>query len=401
MVPADPQSCIEQLPTPEARVRRLEFPHRRRLRHRHVVDRADGSKNRFLIKGSSARWSPDGTRIAYLAEGEPEGTQVFVRWMDAEGAVSQVTRVTESPSNTQWSPDGRTIAFTMNVPAGAQKEWSIDLPAAPEGAKWTKPPRIVERMHYRQDRVGFLKDGYTHLFVVPADGGTPRQLTDGEWNVGARYYGIPFAVGFDWTPDGKTIVFDGLMEEDWDLRYREAHIYALDVATGDVRQITQEKGPWSDPVVAPDGRTVAFTGFPWTPQTYKASDLYVIGRDGAGMRKISGDLDRDPQNLHWAADGKGIYFTAGDRGSQNVHYAPLNGQPRQVTEGVHMLSISSLAGNTAVGISRSYLEPGDVVRFDLRRPRQIARLTAVNDDVLADKRLGEVEEIWYNSADGT
>ena len=50
---------------------------------------ADGSRNRFLVKGSSARWSPDGTRIAYFADGEPKGTQVFVRWMDAEYGISK------------------------------------------------------------------------------------------------------------------------------------------------------------------------------------------------------------------------------------------------------------------------------------------------------------------------
>src|SRR5205814_2069255 len=72
---------------------------------------ADGSHQRFLVKGSSARWSPDGTRIAYLADGEPKGTQVFVRWMDAEGAVTQVTRVEETPADARWSPDGRTLVF--------------------------------------------------------------------------------------------------------------------------------------------------------------------------------------------------------------------------------------------------------------------------------------------------
>src|SRR6266446_6108393 len=76
---------------------------------------ADGSRNRFLVKGSSARWSPDGTRIVYLADGEPKGTQVFVRWMDAEGATSQVTRVSETPGSVSWSPDGRAVAFTMLV----------------------------------------------------------------------------------------------------------------------------------------------------------------------------------------------------------------------------------------------------------------------------------------------
>ncbi len=362
---------------------------------------ADGSKNRFLVKGASARWSPDGTRIAYVADGEPEGAQIFVRWMDAEGAISQVTRVTKAPGDIEWSPDGKSISFTMVVPVEPKKEWSIDVPPAPEGAKWTKPPRIVERMHYRADRRGFLDDGYTHLFVVSAEGGTPRQLTQGEWNTGARTYGIPFGVAYDWTPDGKFIVFDGFMEDDGDLRYRESHIYAVNVDTREIRQITSEKGPWSNPVVSPDGRTIAFTGFEWTEQTYKASELYVIGIDGSGMSRISGDLDRDPQSLHWASDGRGVYFTVGDRGTQNIYYASTDGDVRQVTEGTHMLSLDSMRGSTAAGEIRSYHEPGDVVTVDLRRPQRITRLTAVNEDLLMDKRLGEVEEVWYNSADGT
>jgi dipeptidyl aminopeptidase/acylaminoacyl peptidase len=58
---------------------------------------ADGSRNRFLVKGSNARWSPSGDRIAYIATGEPRGSQLFVRWMDAEGATAQVTRVERAP----------------------------------------------------------------------------------------------------------------------------------------------------------------------------------------------------------------------------------------------------------------------------------------------------------------
>ena len=90
---------------------------------------ADGSKNRFLVKGASARWSPDGTRITYLADGDPKGSQVFVRWMDAEGATSQITRVTESPAGLSWAPDGKSIAFTML--AKKEDNWRISMPSAP------------------------------------------------------------------------------------------------------------------------------------------------------------------------------------------------------------------------------------------------------------------------------
>ena len=168
------------------------------------VVNADGSKNRFLVKGSNARWSPDGTRIAYLADGEPKGSQVFVRWMDAEGATSQITRVSETPASVSWSPDGRSLAFTMLVKS--ETPWKISMPAAPEGAKWTPAPRIVDKLHYRRDRTGYVEQGTTRIFVVSADGGTPRQLTTGDYGT-SELAGGP---NYDWTPDGRTIVFDGL-----------------------------------------------------------------------------------------------------------------------------------------------------------------------------------------------
>src|SRR2546425_3107046 len=144
---------------------------------------ADGSPNRFFVKGSAARWSPDGKRVVYLAEGEPKGTQLFVRWVDASGPATPITHVTELPRSARWSPDSRSIAFSMFVPE--KSALKIDMPDEPKGAKWTPAPRLVQSLHYRQDQVGFLEDGFTHLFVVPAGGGTPRQLNPRKLNVGS------------------------------------------------------------------------------------------------------------------------------------------------------------------------------------------------------------------------
>jgi dipeptidyl aminopeptidase/acylaminoacyl peptidase len=130
---------------------------------------ADGSQHRFLVKGASARWSPDSKRLMYLAEGEPKGSQIFVRYVDADGPATQITHITETPRNARWSPDGKTIAFSMFVPE--QEKWTISMPSEPKGAKWTAAPRVVSIIHYRQDGVGYLEDGYTHLFVVP-----PREV---------------------------------------------------------------------------------------------------------------------------------------------------------------------------------------------------------------------------------
>ena len=360
---------------------------------------ADGTRQRFLLKGSSPRWSPDGTRIAYLAPDDQDRPQIHVRWMDAEGATTQVTRETEVPGNFRWSPDGTHIYFQRLVPHS--DPWPIDLPPPPEGAQWTPAPRVIDRIHFRFDRIGFLDEGFVHLFQVPADGGTARQLTEGQWNAGASFVPGVGNVGYDLTPDGGTLIFDGLME-DTDNRYRESHILAMDLASGDIRQLTSERGPWSRPLVSPDGRRIAYTGYPWTSQTYKTTELYVMDLDGGNARLVSGDLDRDVGAMHWSDDSRGIFFTAGDRGTMNVHYATVDGDVSQVTEGNHMLSLTSATpGGHAVGTLTSPHRPGDVVAFDLGSPGEIHQLTHVNDDVLAGKRLGDVEEIWYESTSGT
>jgi dipeptidyl aminopeptidase/acylaminoacyl peptidase len=363
---------------------------------------ADGGRHRFLTKGSSPVWSPDGSRIAYLEKGEPSGTQIFVRWMDAEGATSQITRITMSPRDVHWSPDGKSIAFTMNVPD--EQKWELtSMPSPPEGAEWTKPPRIVRDMHYRQDRVGFLDEGYRHLFIVPADGGAARALTSGKWHVGSRgRVGLDYGAGLDWTPDGKEIVFDGNMDPEADVKYRESHIYAVNVADGSIRNITSARGPWSSPRVSPDGTKVAFTGYEWTSQTYKVTDLYIVNTDGTGVRNVSSELDRDVNEVVWSKDSELLFFSAGDRGSRNVHSASLNGGLKQLTQGVHMLSLSSVSNDgVAVGVLSSFQTPPDIVRFQLSGSRpDTKQLTHVNDDVLAGVTLGEVEEIWYDSTDG-
>ncbi len=356
------------------------------------VMNADGSKNRFLARGSGARWSPSGDRIAYTAQGDPRGTQIFVRYMDAEGAVTQVTRVEKAPGAVTWSPDGTRLGFTMNV--DAKTSWPISMPKAPEGAKWVETPRIVERLDYRSDGTGFDDDAYRHVFVVPATGGTPRQLTDGHWNHN----------GVEWTPDGKQILFTSMRVPDAEHRWRESDIYAVQVDTGAIRQLTTRKGPDGNPRVSPDGTRVAYTGSDWSLDTWRDSKLYVMNIDGTNHRMVSGEWDRSPQNITWKDDGTGVYFTAQDAGSQNLYQLPLAGtrgdEVQPVTKGAHMLTTSSIAKGTAVGVVTSPQAPPDIVSYSVASPGQFRKLTAVNDDILAGKKLGRVTEMWYTAPDG-
>jgi dipeptidyl aminopeptidase/acylaminoacyl peptidase len=348
---------------------------------------SDGSRNRFLAEGSSARWSPDGSRIAFLRSGEPDGTQVFVRWMDAEGATTQVTRVEHSPSNIVWAPDGETLAFTMRVPT--EEPWQVELPAKPSGADWTAEPKVVTRLTYRRDRRGYIDDAFQHIFVVPAGGGTPTRLTNGNWNHNAP----------SWTPDGSALLFSSLREDNAEYEWRESELYSVDVSTKEIRELTARHGPDGSPAVSPDGRMVAYTGYDWTDDTYVASGLYLMRIDGSDPKSITGDLDRSPGNLIWASDNSGVYFNVNREGTTNLYFASIGGEVRPVTQGSHRLSVSSMTEQgVAVGTLAGYHEPGDIVIFNARRP-DLQKLTDVNGDVLRGRMLGDVEEIWYPSVD--
>ena len=229
----------------------------------------DGSHARQLVQGSDVKWSPDGKRIAYVAKGEPNGSQIWVRWMDGEGAATQISHVTESPSALEWSPDGKSIAFMMNVPI--KETWRIAMPAPPKGAKWIEPPKIVSRLNYRSDRIGYTDEAVRHLFVIPADGGTPRQLTNGDWNASAPSF----------SPDGKWVAFSSLRTKDAESAFRKSNIYAANVETGEIKQITNRNGTSNGPEYSLDGKLIAFISADSVDHSsWAESKLYVMNADG-------------------------------------------------------------------------------------------------------------------------
>jgi dipeptidyl aminopeptidase/acylaminoacyl peptidase len=342
-----------------------------------IVDR-DGGRLRSLAEGSSPAFSPDGTRLALIRDGKPRGSQIHVLWLDTL-QTTQVTHLDESPSELRWSPDSRQIAFSMLVPE--TETWKVKLPKPPKDSKWAPEPKVITRLQYRRDGQGYRPQGWRHLFVVDASGGTPRQVTSGDFDHGPG----------EWTPDGKKLVFSGLRVADADWQWRESELYTVALEGGAIEQLTQRKGPDHGGVVSPDGKHLAWLGYDWTTDTYEVTRLHLAATDGRTPRVVTAQLDRDCSGLLWARDSSGVYFSVEDHGTDNVWFAPLQGEPRQITSGTHMFRATDVdRGGALVGIRASFHEPGDVACF---AGSGFTTLTRVNEDVLGGVKLGKVDEV--------
>ena len=352
----------------------------------------DGKSHRPLLSSKknyySIRWSPDGSRLAYLSneEGKP---QLYVRWMDT-GQTALVTNVTSSPSNITWSPDGKYIAFTMSVDA-KEKPLDVKMPKKPEGAKWSPKFQYITKARYQADGKGVLDPAYTHIFIVPSDGGTARQLTSGNYHHNGR---LSFA------PNGEKIYFSANRSDNWEYEPVEADIFSVDM-TGNIEQLTQDKGRESSPVVSPDGKYIAYAYRYDEKVMYKNSYLYVMNSDGSEQRNITKDIDNSVSNFHWK-DNKRIYFQQSVRGLAQVDVVSLSGSVKAVAKGL---------GGTTLGrpyVFGTYHAVGDVVAYTKGRTdrpadlfvttRKERQLTALNEDVLGHKQLGEVKEVVYPSS---
>ena len=356
---------------------------------------ADGTHDRFLADGSGAQWSPDGKRIAYVAEGKPAGAQIFVKWVDLEGPGSQVSNLTESPSNLAWSPDGKAIAFNMNVPDPLGAEWHIPMPAPPKGAKWVEPPKIVTRLNFRRDRIGYSDTYYTQIFTISPDGGEARQVTTGNWNASAPAF----------SGDGQWVAFSSLRVPDAEHAFRHSELYAANVRTGEVRQLTHQSGTSGGPVYSPDGRLVAYTHADSVDHSaWSQGNIWIMNADGSNAHAVTASLDRPVSGVLWAPDGRGVYFNTQSEGSQNLYYASTSGQVRAVTTGTQVLNVTDLSrSGLAVGIRSTPTMPGDVVTFAIPASgttSTFAQRTDVNGSLLSGKKLATTEGIWYTSKDG-
>ena len=338
---------------------------------------------------SSPRWSPDGRRIAYLKSND-DRTGLYVHYLNS-GRDAFIRDFEEKIDHLTWAPDGESLSFTMAVKA--EGESLVDKPKMPEGAEWAEPAKVIDRARYRTNSDGFLELAYTHIFTIPADGGTERQLTAGDFHHNGP---LSFA------PDGREIFFSANRNEEWELQTREADIFSINVTSSELTQLTDEAGVEANPRVSPNGRHIAYLRTDRKQQPFIATTVFVMDRNGGNARNLTESLDRRAGNLQWFS-GNEIAFTYQNRGENMIGVVGVNGKRRVAAQGIGGTTIGRPyvsgaydANNGAVVYTKgNAYRPGDIYSTKNGRTR---RLTRLNEDLLAHRDLGELRTFTYESS---
>ena len=344
-----------------------------------------GFKNSY-----SPRWSPDNTKIAFVSNNSGS-TQIHMHWVGS-GETTVISQLQESPSSLSWSPDGKWLAFTMNVKGKSTS--IVKSRTKPDGASWAKKPITVTTTRYQYDGRGIVEPSYRHVFVVPADGGTARQLTNGNFN----HYG-----SLAWSADSKDIFFSAHRSDDWELISGESNLYKITISNNKLEQITSMPGEERSPSISPNGEVIAFYVKERRPLAYTPSRIAVMNLESGNMQIISNDLDDDSDNLFWSNDGESIYFAFDQRGKRTIKKISLSGKVSDYADNV---------GGTTIGrpyISGEFHAANDVIAYTFGqadRPADLAItinnetnvVTSLNEDILGHRKLGKVNEITYRSS---
>ncbi|ALU45185.1 S9 family peptidase [Pseudoalteromonas rubra] len=345
------------------------------------------SKNHF-----SPVFSPDGTKMAYLSSKEGK-VQIYMRDL-ATGLTARVTDVNMTPRGLSFSPDGKQLAFSMFTPGKSKPLFSLDF--KPKDAKWADNAQYIDQTLFQRDGAGMKRPGNMHVYVVPAIGGSPRQISSGAHD---------FAGALAWTKDSKQIIVSANTHDDAQFDVFNSDLLAIDVLTSKVTELTAMSGPEGSPKMSPNGKKLAFTGFEDNGKSNQIAELYVMNPDGSDMKRLTPNLDRSVGNVKWADNSKGLYFSYDNEGKKHVAYVSLSGKLKTQTDALGGMSLGrpytsgqyDVTDNGKVVFTQSTgVRPADLAVVSKRG--KVTQLTDLNSDVFDHKTLNKPELMEVKSS---
>jgi len=385
---------------------------------------------------SSVALSPDGRFIAYtVATREQPGRPSEQLWVMDVGSGKSVRLGGDKPAGGPvWSADSKWVAFNgadgdkhglvISHPGGSDATFlaptsgtNSPLPGTGKSVAWSPggkqiafisstpgegaaeasgDPMVITRYLYKPDAgegmTRFNDNQRLHIFVVDVASKQVRQLTQGNFDEHS----------IDWSPDGKKLVFASNREPNQD-EFFNYDLFTLDLADNSIHRLTATEYCEYDPLWSPDGKYIVYRGtrrgLTDRETTMEDTHVWIVNADGSNRREIGNVLDNRQGAPLWALDGSAVYFTIQERGSNHLVRLPINGgQPEYVVKEPGFVGAFSLGKNGT--LAYSFTGTNDAGQLYYKSGSTMPRkLTDLNHDILANKSIASVESFTFISND--
>ncbi|MHC4656262.1 MAG: alpha/beta hydrolase family protein [Planctomycetota bacterium] len=357
-----------------------------------IIPIEGGEPRAVTTKGSTARkpvWTPDGKALSFLSDRATDHNQVWALKFGRFGEAEQVTKLKRSANSIKWSPQGDKLLFVFKD----KKPKNTDPNTPQDPADKTEKAWVIDRLDFKADRAdGYITDRLrNHIYIYDIAKEKLTQITSGDYDDSEPSF----------SPDGKTVAFVSNRSKHPDRNYN-TDIWLVSANATDkgqkLTQLTTHRGPDSSPVWSPDGKWIAYTTA--SDGEYGVAQLAVTLAAGGSTKILTKNLDRRVSEIEFSDDGESIYFIYPDSGSQHLGLIASQGGPiKRLITGPRVVWSYSLGKDNILAANITSAD-GTGELYNLK-DKQLQQLTHVNDDLLAQLKLGQMEKVRFASQDGT